>query len=60
MLRILIIDDEAPTREMIVNILQMAEMPLEVVGQADSVASGLEQIKTPTKLKPLILAGLSG
>lgn len=44
MLRILIIDDEAPTRNMISGILNMAEMPLEVVGEADSVKSGLEQI----------------
>jgi two-component system LytT family response regulator len=49
MLKILIVDDEQPIRNMISSILLMSDFNLEIVGQADSVSSGIKQIK---ELKP--------
>lgn len=43
--KVVIIDDELATRKLIANMLKNSDAPIEVVGEAGSIESGLLLIK---------------
>lgn len=43
--RVLIIDDESKTRKLIVKMVERLKLPIEIVGEADSVESGYFMVK---------------